>query len=166
MSDRPSITPPSKPWVQMTDKEKTAYVLRWHPIGYSAADIAQVAGCSRGAVLGVTYRHRQRNALTAQKVHAKNGSGYRRVVSPPIPLPANLTREQKFEPLPGSKPRTLMESHGTCLWAVDGIEGPSQLFCGLPAGYGPTNRFCSAHYRLCYIPVTEYRNRVAKKEAA
>ncbi len=82
----------------------------------------------------------------------------RKVVAEPNPAqprkPRRMASSRAFLPLPGTTPVPLTGlSPRSCRWAVDGLMGPSRLFCG--AATEARARYCAAHAAIAYLPPAE-----------
>lgn len=74
-----------------------------------------------------------------------------KAASVPALIPAFLTRESYFLPLPDTPPVDLMDLEGgACHWPVNTLHGREPLFCGRHAE-GP---YCKVHSRIAYQPAS------------
>lgn len=150
---------PRVPWKHLSQAQKERYVTLFHEAGYRGDAMAIAIGApSRSAVAGIVSRMRQHNHPMAiqpqprgRNQQPKRDMRHYHVSSPKtvrqarVKLPADL-----FSPLPSSTPVSFLDavdSH-SCEWAVDGVSGPSQLFCGAPRLSG--HRFCAIHHQLAW----------------
>lgn len=154
--------PPELPWAEMTAGQRAAYCLQWADLGYSDNVIARHAATSRGAVVGVLHRAKVRAGLR-KAPGARGRNGVPAVQKSTKSTPIRISRAAAFDPIPGVEPKSFIELTRTeCHWPVDGTDGPSQFFCGLPID---RLHYCISHYRLSYTSMEAYR-RAVKKEAA
>lgn len=115
------------------------------------------SGALGGAIARIKA-DRQKANLTALNIAVANEG---RAEAPGI----SISRAAAFDPIRGVEPITLDQfTASTCKWAVDGLNGPSRLFCGAPKE--PEQSFCLAHRRLAYIAPTSRAGRPAERITA
>ena len=154
---------PTVPWKKLTPAEKQELVGRYLKAHKTAAEIAAALGApSRQAIAAVSFRMRNpKQARLAPDQPRRKPPGVRyggkvRVRHTPAPgqppLVKVITEAAAFDPIPGAEPVSFIEAadRRLCMWAVDGREGPSKEFCGLPRH---KHGFCASHHRLAWSPV-------------
>lgn len=186
----PPSDPQAKTWSEMSGPEKRAAVLPLYHAGKSYPEIQAALGATnRNAVAGVINRCRIHGLLSATSkrdaaIRSKRGTKPKpapAAAKQPGPLSYNIavkrenrrleepaeepvviiTRAAAFDPLPGKTPIPFLScGPRQCRWAVDGLDGPSRMFCG--ADKEPEGPWCPAHRRLAYQPASTTQRAVVR----
>lgn len=140
-----------KTWQEMSCGEKEASCLPFWKDGRSALNASRALNAtSRNAVITVFGRLRKKHgvrAATKSENGRVRGTLARMKRDPNIIIEKPIPKSQAFEPLPGSTSIPLTACGlRNCRWAVDGLYGPSRLFCGDATEAGSS--YCQKHNRM------------------
>lgn len=140
--------------------ERVELLKKFWAEGLSASQVACEIGVSRNAVIGKVHRlglshPPKRNATPkpraprAPRRKASLALSFNQPTATVIAMAEQPPAAETGKPLPGSRPRTLLElRENQCRWAVGLDEDGRHLFCGEPTPL--KSSWCDAHADLAY----------------